>query len=457
MESANVDSGIPGVGSLPWGSHICQFYASRQDLADTLVPYFLAGIRGNAQCTWVTAAPLHATQARDLLRAAMIDVDALERSGQLEIIDYRDWYLKTGGLTTETLHRMWIERQDLALQRGYSGLRASGNTSFVEVCDWKSFANYEARLNGAFEGRRIVGLCAYCLGQCRPESVLDAVRSHQFAIIRRDRKWELIESSSLKAAKQELRRLNEELEERVRQRTAELEEALRIREDFISIASHELKTPLTSLKLYVESLLRASARGSSAAGQLVERLAKAKMECDRLERLVDYLLDFSRASSGQLAFSCEEMDLSELARATAQRFTESLRQAGCTLSLRADAPLVGTWDRMRIEQVLVNLLANAVKHAPGAPIEVSVAERDGQAVLSVRDHGPGIAPADQGRIFEQFVQLSPTAHHRGGFGLGLWLVRKIVEALRGTLDLESAPGEGSTFRVALPRAPAQSR
>jgi len=456
MVAAGVDSGIPAVGILPWGSHFCQFYDSQRDLADALVPYFLAGIRGNAQCVWVTADPLRAHQARDLFRTAVPHIDALERSGQLEIIDYQDWYLKTGGLKTETLHQMWIERQAIALQNGYSGLRASGNTSFLEVCDWKSFADYEARLTGAFRGHRIVGLCAYSLGRCNSDSVIDVVRSHQFALTRRADQWELIESSSLKIAKAELRQLNEELEERVRQRTAQLEEALRMREDFISVASHELKTPLTSLQLYIESLLRAGAKGTCSAGQLAERLTKAKAECGRLEKLVNYLLDFSRALSGQLALTPEEVDLSDVARMTAERFSENLDKAGCKLSLRADAPITGLWDRLRVEQVLVNILSNAIKYAPGAPIEVTVTEKDGHAVVSVRDHGPGIPPLDQGRIFDRFVQLSPPEHHRGGFGLGLWIVRKIVDAFRGSLDLESEPGAGSTFRVTLPRVPVES-
>jgi signal transduction histidine kinase len=160
--------------------------------------------------------------------------------------------------------------------------------------------------------------------------------------------------------------------------------------------------------------------------------------------------------SHHLALTYEEVDLSELAGMTTDRLADSVRHAGCTLSMRADAPVIGVWDRLRVEQVLVNILSNAIKYAPGAPIEVTVTEQDGQAVFSVRDHGPGIAPADQGRIFERFVQLSPTEQHRGGFGLGLWIVRKIVDSFHGTLELTSAPGEGSTFTVTLPRVPAES-
>jgi signal transduction histidine kinase len=453
MGVPSVRSGIQIVGDLQWGAHFCQFYESSQDLADIVIPYLLAGIHGNEQCIWVTSKPLHADVARGLLGAVVPDIRALEHSGQIALIDYRDWYTKIGPLTIDGLLRMWIDLQDLALQRGHAGLRVTGNASWLYRYTWKSFLEYEAGVTAMLRGLRILAFCTYSLGQCSSHRIIDVVQSHQFALVRRAKRWELIESSPLKIAKEELNKLNEELEERIRQRTAELEVALRVREDFISVASHELKTPIASLQLYIESLVRANAKGAFSQAQLAERLAKAKAECGRLEALMDYLLDFSRASSGQLPLSYEEVDLAELARMTAQHFDDSLRQASCALSLRADAPIIGVWDRRRIEQVLVNLLSNAIRHAPGAPIELTVTEQDGQAVLSVRDHGPGIEPDKLDRIFERFVQLSPPEQHRGGFGLGLWIVRKIVDAFRGTLDVKSVPGEGSTFIVMLPHAP----
>lgn len=452
MEAGSVRSGIQAIGDLPWGSHFCLLYESSRDLADILIPYFSAGLQRNEQCIWVTAKPLQADEARALLRATVPDIGAREHSGQLEIIDYQDWYLKSGTLSVAGLHRTWAERQELALQRGYAGLRVTGNTTWLDRRTWKHFIDYEARLNKAMQGLRILCVCSYALGRCDSHRIIDVVQSHQFALIHRARTSELIESSPLKIAKEELRKLNEELDERVRQRTAELEAALRMREDFISIASHELKTPVAALQLYIEGLVRVSAKGAFPPAQLAQRLAKARSECGRLETLVNYLLDFSRALSGQMPLSYEEVDLAELTRATVQRFADSLCHAGCALSLQADAPIIGVWDRLRVEQVLVNFLSNVIRHAPGAPLEVIVTEQDGQAVLSVRDHGPGIEPEKQDRIFERFVQLSPLEQHHGGFGLGLWIVRRIVEALHGTLDLRSAPGEGSTFTVALPRA-----
>jgi signal transduction histidine kinase len=148
-----------------------------------------------------------------------------------------------------------------------------------------------------------------------------------------------------------------------------------------------------------------------------------------------------------------DVDLAELACEVVARFGEQLVRAGSQVKLTAPAPVAGSWDRLRLEQVLTNLLSNAVKHAPGALTEVSVNATDAEAVLLVRDHGPGIPPADKDRIFERFTQGN-LGNSVGGFGLGLWITRHIVEALGGSIDLESELGRGASFKVRLPRAQA---
>lgn len=146
-------------------------------------------------------------------------------------------------------------------------------------------------------------------------------------------------------------------------------------------------------------------------------------------------------------------DLGDAARSVCERMTDDLRRAGCPLSLRVDGPAPGTWDRLRLEQVLTNLLANAVRHAPGAAVEVLVTPADGGgAALVVRDRGPGIPAGAQARLFQRFSQLDPQ-RSAGGFGLGLWIVLELVTAHGGEVRLESAPGEGATFRVDLPGEP----
>ena len=175
----------------------------------------------------------------------------------------------------------------------------------------------------------------------------------------------------------------------------------------------------------------------------------------RLEHLVNELLDVTRIEQGQATVARAEMDLGALARDVGQHFEFDLAQAGCRLSVQCPSPVVGFWDASRLEQVVTNLLANAIKFGPGRPIEVMVHDA-GQAVeLQVRDHGIGIAAADLPKIFDRFERAVSSTHY-GGLGLGLYLARSIVEAHRGAITVESRLGEGSTFTVRLPRDPGKS-
>lgn len=226
------------------------------------------------------------------------------------------------------------------------------------------------------------------------------------------------------------------------------QESLRLRDDFLSIASHELKTPLTSLMLQSESL-RASA--AKATPENVARKADAiRRNVERLSRLVATLLDLSRITAGRLDIQREDVDLVEVVTDVMSRFEDEARRAGCELRLDAPAPVTGRWDRLRLDQVVTNLLANAVKYGPGKPVDVRVEKRLDSVRLLIRDRGIGISDADQKRIFERFERAVSDRNY-GGFGLGLWIVRRIVEAMGGTIHVESAPGEGATFTVELRR------
>ncbi len=224
------------------------------------------------------------------------------------------------------------------------------------------------------------------------------------------------------------------------------QEAVAARDEFVSIASHELKTPLTSLVLHTDSLRNAARRG--ALDQVQAKADLIRRSVDRLTRLVSSLLDISRISAGRLDLEIEETDLAEVAQEVVERFADEARRAGCEVRLTSERAR-GRWDRTRLDQVLTNLLSNAIKYGPGQPIDVRVEPRGpATAVLSVSDRGIGISEADQRRIFQRF-ERAVSRRHYGGFGLGLWIVRQIVEAQGGSVRVESSPGGGSTFTVEL--------
>jgi signal transduction histidine kinase len=245
-------------------------------------------------------------------------------------------------------------------------------------------------------------------------------------------------------------REREQLLDQVESLVVSLQEAIEARDEFLSVASHELKTPLTALQLMVEGLLRSGARGAlELSPALGEKLVAIGRQGRRLSLLVNDLLDVSRIRAGRLDLRLEPVDLAQVARETAERFGPEAAQAGCELRVSGDGPVVGPWDRLRLEQVAGNLLSNAIKYGTGKPVEIGV-RRDGPwGLLSVADRGIGVAPEEQQRIFDRFERAVP-ARHFGGLGLGLWIAREIVTRLGGTVWVESRPGQGATFTVRLP-------
>jgi signal transduction histidine kinase len=232
-------------------------------------------------------------------------------------------------------------------------------------------------------------------------------------------------------------------------------EATRVRDEFISIASHELKTPLTSLKLHTQINKRIIGSASGPDDQMpVARFQKyvnvSGQQLDRLARLVEDMLDVSRINAGKLLLSKSEVDLAELAHEVAERIGPQVSGAGCRLTVDADAPCIGQWDRYRVEQVIINLLTNALRYGAGKPIHLGVRDTSESAVLVVRDEGVGIAPEDQKRIFERF-ERAPQARNIEGLGLGLYICHQIVLGHGGTIAVESTLGEGSSFTVVLPK------
>ncbi len=228
----------------------------------------------------------------------------------------------------------------------------------------------------------------------------------------------------------------------------EARDAVKARDAFLSVAGHEIRTPLSALHLLFYQLSRhVRALGNEKA---VDLAARCEAQLTRLIRLADELLDVSRISAAQLHLSPEEMDLAQLARDVVERFEENARRAGSSIELRTAGPVDGFWDRLRLDQVLSNLLTNALKFGAGEPIVVNVGTQNGRAQLSVADRGIGIGDEDQRRIFERF-QRGSAADRYPGMGLGLWITREIVEAHGGRISVESRPGAGATFRVALPR------
>jgi PAS domain S-box-containing protein len=187
-------TGIEVVGDAPWGTHFCQFYATKDDLTDVLVPYFKAGLEAGEFCMWVTSPPLDVGEAWDALARAVPDLADHRERGRVEIIPHTEWYLLGGTFDQERVLTGWVTKLDAALARGCAGLRLSGNTFWLEKADWRSFAEYEAAVDRVLGRYRMLALCTYSVDRCGAYEVADVIRNHQFALIKRDGHWEVFES-----------------------------------------------------------------------------------------------------------------------------------------------------------------------------------------------------------------------------------------------------------------------
>ncbi len=198
-------TGIDIIGDAPWGTHLCLFYETKQDLIDILVPYFKAGLENNEFCMWITSEPLGENEAKKALAAAVPDSDRFLRAGQIEFIPHDKWYLKDGAFDLEGVLSSWITKLNQALAEGFDGIRVTGNAAWLEKKDWKSFIDYERQVDAAIDKYRMLAICSYSLGKCGGLEIIDVVGTHGYALIRRSGKWELIESCEVKKTKAALR------------------------------------------------------------------------------------------------------------------------------------------------------------------------------------------------------------------------------------------------------------
>ena len=345
-------SGLPSVGDLPWGAHFCHFYDNRDDLAEVLVPFFKAGLDQNEKCLWVTAEPFDAEGARAALRNSVPKLDALEKRGQIEIIDHHAGYLRNGADAPAEVRQAWLNREEDARSAGYRGLRLTGNTFWLEEHQWNEFTQYEETVNRGFRGRHVVALCSYCLSRCRGSDVLDVVRNHQFAVARRGGAWEIVESAELTIAKEELRKLNAELESRVTERTVELTHALADKDVLFQEVHHRVRNNLQ----VIQSILNLKAR-QIAYPEARESYVEAADQIRAIGLVHDLLYSQKRHA---------DIDMGVYLRALVEALTASHgRGKEIAVAVEAHDATLDIAKATPVGLIANEVLVNALKHAFG--------------------------------------------------------------------------------------------
>jgi C4-dicarboxylate-specific signal transduction histidine kinase len=457
-------TGIDVVGDMPWGTHFCLFYDTKEDLLDMLISYCKAGLESEEFCLWVVAEPLTIDEAVDALKSAVPDIDRYLAASSIEIVSANDWYLQGGSFDLKRVTGRWIEKLARASARGYAGVRVTGDTAWLEKKDWKDFCEYEEGLNEAVANQRLAVLCTYPLAACGAAEILDVVRTHQFALARRHGSWDVIETAGLKQAKAEIKRLNEELEQRVVERTNQLmlaSEALREAQAELahvnrvttmgllaaSIA-HEITQPIAATVTNADAALRWLGgqrpdleEARQALAHIIEDGKRAGEIVDRIRGLI------KRAPSRNDRLDINEtiLDVIALTRSEMQRNGVSLQTR-----LANGLPLV-QGDRIQLQQVILNLIVNAVEAMRDASdaardLLISTGKDASNAVLvDVRDSGSGLDPKGLDRVFDAFYTTKPS-----GIGMGLPICRSIIEAHGGRIWATANLPQGADFKFTLP-------
>jgi signal transduction histidine kinase len=418
-------TGISVVGDMSWGAHFCHFYETKDDLLDILIPYFKTGLEENEFCVWVVFDPLNEADANGALSRAVPHFDHHLAAGDMEILPHVEWYLKDGKFDLEHVIAAWKKKLAQALAKGYAGLRFNGNEAWLTEKDWKNFLNYEKGLNEVIIHQRMIVLCTYPMATCGAAELFDVARSHEFTIARRHGNWEVLETPELKQAKAAIKRLNEELEERIDERTREL-----------ATSNHDLKREIgehkeaeNKLRLSHEQLRALTARLESLRederirvareihDELGQTLTGLKMDMLWMERKLGELAD-SPAINSLLDRVVEATELVDSVVAAVQQIAAELRpgvldklglgpalqyegrrfqqRTGilCEVRLPETEPLFSTQQTTALFRIYQESLTNVARHAGARKAEVDLRVEAGSVILSVQDDGRGLTEAD---------------------------------------------------------------
>jgi len=418
--STVTDSGIPAVGPVAWGTHFCQFYDAPEDMADTLVPFFKAGLEAGERCHWVTSTAFDSVRATAALGAAYPRLDQAMARGQIIIVDRREWYQRAGTFSAQQVIDGWLASEAAGRDRGFTGYRLTGDTFWLEPHDWHAFTEYEAMVTAAFQPRRMVALCTYCMGRCGASEVLDVVSNHAFAVARRRGSWDVIESASTKLAKAELARLNATLEAQVEAAVHDLRELVAHKDALLREVHHRVKNNLQ----VVSNLLMLKGRGADP---------EVRRALDETAARVHAIAAVHEALYGGMR--TEGVPMLERLRLIAARLHESYgTDPRITIDVEGEEMLAPLDKAVPLALIATELVSNAFKHAfPGdraGRIALHLAPGAGTSFeLTVADDGVGWAPGVVGR------------------GAGVGIVAALVRQLGGDGGYEPRAGGGTSFRL----------
>jgi signal transduction histidine kinase len=472
-------TGIGVVGDVPWGTHFFLFHETKEDLIDACIPYFRAGLETQELCMWAIADPLTEEEVRYCLKHAIPGFEDHFEKRNIEIVRGREWYMTGDDLDLEKVTRGWKQKIEGALNGGYAGLRLSADTAWLDKREWKEFCEYEKEVNDSILDTPMLALCTYPLPGSAAVEILDVTRTHQFALARRNKEWEMVETSELKQAKAEILRLNNDLERRVWERTRQLtaaNEELRKQmnereraEDALLTAqaelarvtrvtgmgelaasiAHEVTQPLTGIVTNGNTCLHwlaSSPPNVEKARTTVERIIR---DSNRASEVIHNLRTLVKKAPPRY----EPVGLNDLIYQTLTLANGELmqNQVEVQTELALDLPDV-LGDRVQLQQVLLNLILNAMEAMSpitGRKRVLTIRSEQREApetvAIGVRDTGVGLDSRTESRLLDAFFTTKPD-----GMGMGLSICRTIVSSHGGRLSYANNVDHGAAFEFTLP-------
>jgi C4-dicarboxylate-specific signal transduction histidine kinase len=473
MTTALRNTGIEPVGEMPWGTHFCYFYETRDDLLETLLPFFKVGLEAGEFCAWVVSEPLTEEEVWQALDRAVPGLDRYVSDQSIEVLRARDVYLAGGEIDLHRITSNWSVKLERALSRGYQGIRVSGNTAWLEQKHWRDFMEYETELNRGIGDQLMLVLCTYPLTTSGATEFLDVAGTHQFAVAKRRGRWEVVETPQLTQAKAEIARLNRDLEQRVLERTTELaaaildqkraSEALQeaqkalahvtrlttISELTASLA-HEVNQPLAAIVANATASLYWLDHTPPALYEATQAMQLVIRDAQRAGDVIVHARALVKKSDGEKSLVDVDQMIREvlsLVQPEVQKHTVVVEEALAEGLL----PVLG--DRIRLQQLVLNLIMNgidAMAEVTARPRRLVIScERgqgeDGPGVLvGVQDAGVGAAH-DLEKLFDPFFTTK-----RDGLGMGLSIGRSIAQAHGGRLWARRNADHGLTFHLLVP-------
>jgi C4-dicarboxylate-specific signal transduction histidine kinase len=469
------NTGIEPVGEMPWGTHFCHFYETKDDLLETLLSFFKVGLEAGEFCAWVVSEPLTEEEVWQALARAVPGLGRYVSDQSIEVLKARDVYLAGGEINLHRIISNWSAKLERALSRGYQGIRVSGNTAWLEQKHWRDFMEYETELNRGIGDQPMLVLCTYPLTTCGATEFLDVAGTHQFAVAKRRGRWEVVETPQLTQAKAEIARLNQDLEQRVLERTTELEAAIADQKrasealqeaqkalahvtrlttisELTASLAHEVNQPLAAIEVNATASLCWLDHTPPALDEARQGMQLVIRDAQRAGEVIAHARALVKKSGGEKSLVGVDQMIREvlsLVQPEVQKHAVVVEEA------LADGlpPVLG--DRIRLQQLVLNLIMNgidAMAEVTSRPRRLLIFCERGQGedggpgiLVGVQDAGVGAAADDLEKLFDPFFTTK-----RDGLGMGLSIGRSIAEAHGGRLWASRNADHGLTFHLLVP-------